>query len=107
MTRFVFSQTFQVTSSESNPDSNELNSRRQLQCEERLPSSSDDEACLQALQAAEGQSGGRLRFQLTPYTVRHRPSFGVSWQTYRGRPQEQPSSGDASEEVIRALGQAI
>ncbi|CAH3187380.1 unnamed protein product, partial [Porites lobata] len=100
---------FQGTSSESIPDSDEYNSRRQLQCDERLPTSnsSDDEACLQALQAAEGQSGGGLQFQLTPYTVRHRPSFGVTWQTYRGRLQGQPSSGDASEEVIRALGQAI
>ena len=82
-----------------------------MQCDERLPTttsnSSDDEACLQALQAAEGQSGGGLQFQLTPYTVRHRPSFGVTWQTFRGRLQGQPSSGDASEEVIRALGQAI
>ena len=111
MSRFVFSQTFQGTSSESTPDSDEYNSRRQLQCDERLPTttsnSSDDEACLQALQAAEGQSGGGLRFQLTPHTVRHRPSFGVTWQTFRGRLQGQPSSGDASEEVIRALGQAI
>ena len=101
----------QVTSIESTLDSDELNSRRQLQCEERLPTTSsndsDDEACLQALQAAEGQSGGGLRFQLTPYTVRHRPSFGVTWQTFRGRLRGQPSSGDASEEVIRALGQAI
>ena len=73
----------QVTSIESTLDGDELNSRRQLQCEERLPTTSsndsDDEACLQALQAAEGQSGGGLRFQLTPYTVRHRPSFGVTW----------------------------
>lgn len=87
-----------------------------LQCEERLATSSsdappttdsDDEACLQALQVAEGQSGGGLRFQLTPYTVRYRPSFGVTWQTFRGRLRGQSSLGDAREEVICALGQAI
>ena len=92
-TWFVFFfQPFQVFFSDSAPDSDEINARRQLKCEKCLPSrsnsdppftssSSDDEAYLQALQQVEGKSSSGLQFQLTPYALHHCPSFGDTWQT--------------------------
>lgn len=83
---FFFFQPFQVSFSDSDPDSDEINARRQLMCDEYLPSSSSSDPPFTSSGSDDEVSSG-LQFQLIP-------SSGGTWQRFRGRLQGQPASRD-------------